>query len=458
MKNNKEKFKIFYFLVVVFSFSFFIFNFLFAQEPGEAEVCATRQECEQLKNILEEKIAEYEKEISAAKGKSKTLNNQIAVLKKEVEKLNLQIRQSNVVIKDLGIKVSDTEKSVNKTVLEIENSKKNLANILRAIYKEDQRSEIEILFSGTQLSDFFSYLSSLGALNSKNQKILEKIETSKLFLENQKQSLEEDKADLENVVKIQTIQKGESEETKKEKDSLLNLTNKEYQKLLKQKEGTAKTVAKIKARIFELIGVSERVTFGEALEITKAVTSVVDIRPAFLLAIISRESAIGRNVGQCVLVDSTTGSGKRISNGLSVARLMKPTRDVQPFLKITAALGKDPYNTPVSCPLSVGWGGAMGPAQFIPSTWNLYVDKLKSVLGKAGDPWSIKDSFTASALYLSDLGASAKTSQSEASAANKYSGGYSLYAGQVMERAACIQDFIDTSSMSSRCQKRIGLE
>jgi len=134
---------------------------------------------------------------------------------------------------------------------------------------------------------------------------------------------------------------------------------------------------------------------------------------------------------------------------------MKPSRDVSPFLKIPAALGRDPYNTPVSCPLSIGYGGAMGPAQFIPSTWMLYADKLLNVLGKAGDPWAIKDSFAAAALYLADLGATAQTSAKESSAASRYYGGSSSYARQVMNRAACIQSFIDAGTMSVDCERLI---
>jgi hypothetical protein len=167
-------------------------------------------------------------------------------------------------------------------------------------------------------------------------------------------------------------------------------------------------------------------------------------------------------VGQCVLTDQSTGSGKKISSGAAIIRVMKPTRDVQPFVSIVTALGKDPYSTPVSCwipayvgGVPTGWGGAMGPAQFIPSTWNLFTDRLKTLLGKAPDPWAIRDSFTASALYLSDLGASAQTSAKESSAASRYYGGSSAYARSVLSRASCIQTFIDNGTMSTSCENLI---
>jgi membrane-bound lytic murein transglycosylase B len=242
----------------------------------------------------------------------------------------------------------------------------------------------------------------------------------------------------------------------------LQLTEAQYQQQLKDKTDAEKKAAKIKSMLFQTLGVSKVPTFGEALDVAKSVATLVNIRPAFLLAIISQESAIGKNVGQCVLTDASTGAGKRVSSGVATIRVMKPTRDVPPFLTITAALGRDPYNTPVSCWITAyvgglpsGWGGAMGPAQFIPSTWNLFADRLKSILGVAADPWGIKDSFTAAALYLSDLGASAQTASAEKSAASRYYGGSSAYARSVASRASCIQTFIDNGTMSTDCQNLI---
>ena len=132
------------------------------------------------------------------------------------------------------------------------------------------------------------------------------------------------------------------------------------------------------------------------------------MRPALLLAVLTQESNIGKNVGSCVLTNSTTGAGKRISTGVAEINVMSPSRDIPYFLKITGDLGRDPYNTSVSCriPSVGGYGGAMGPAQFIPSTWFLYEDKIKPITGRIADPWDIKDSFLAAGLYLKDLGAS----------------------------------------------------
>ncbi len=416
---------------------------------------------EQCADYYDQQSAQIAEDLTKTSQQKNTLQNQISTLKKKVQNIEYQINQGNLMVKDLGIQITDTQVSIVKTSSEIGDSQKQIAAILRALYEEDQKPAFVVLLEGN-LSDFFSNLVYLESLNSKMNNLIESTKNLKSYLESQINKMDNEVGQLQKTIALQGLQKKENEQNKKEQEQYLKLTEAQYQEQLKEKQETELKASKIRAQLFQIVGVSKAPTFGEALEVAKTAAAMAGVRPAFLLAVISQESAIGRNVGQCVLVDPNTGAGKKISSGASIIRVMKPTRDVQPFLQITAALGRDPYNTPVSCWISdyrggvpYGWGGAMGPAQFIPSTWNLFTDRLRSLLGQAPDPWGIKDSFVASGLYLSDLGASAQTSSKESSAASRYYGGSSAYARSVMSRASCIQTFIDSGTMSSSCQNLI---
>ena len=435
-KNQNNKLVSLFILFLVL----FLPSFVLAEDLEQVcEIEKIEAECDKLSQdecrLLLEKCEKYYREQSEAIGEDlnktgqekKTLENKIYTLNKKIKNLSYQINQSNLIVKDLGIQVQDTEVSIGKTSLTIEDSKDKLANILRTIYEEDQKPIIEILFSESEISDFFDNLVALELLNSKSKELLQDIKLLKRNLERQKISLDEEKVDLEHMVEIQTVQKRENAETKQEQEYYLELTETEYQKYLGEKKEVDEKAAEIRARIFKLIGVSEAPTFGEAYEMAKHVESITGVRPAFLLAVLTQESNIGKNVGQCYLKNSTTGAGEVIRSGKVLSRVMKPTRDVGPFLTITEELGRDPFATPVSCPMSYGYGGAMGPAQFIPSTWILYRDRLEAIIGKPGDPWNIKDAFLASALYLSDFGAAKQTYNGEFNAALSYFAGPSWY-------------------------------
>jgi len=404
---------------------------------------------EKCESYFQEKSDRIAQDISKTEAEKNTLKNQISVLSNKITNLNYQISQNNIMIKDLSLQVDDTKASIDKTTLRIEESKKQLAEVLREVYDQDQKSTIEILIGNEELSDFFENLTALESLNEKNQELLENIKSLKASLEGQKESLDNEKGELEKTVELQILQKTASDKNKKDQEYFLKLTESEYQKYLKEKADVEKQASEIRSRIFELIGVVKAPTFGEAVELAKSVEKITGIRPAFLLAILTQESNIGQNVGQCFLKNTSNGSGVN-SKGDLMNNIMKPSRDIQPFLTITRELGRDPLNTAVSCPIKSvgGYGGAMGPAQFIPSTWMAYRDRLKEINGRPADPWDIKDSFLAAALYLTDYGAAKKTSDAEWRAAMIYFSGstnskYRFYGDSVIALAKKYQSDIN---------------
>jgi peptidoglycan hydrolase CwlO-like protein len=412
-------------------------------------------------DYYDQQSAQLAQDLTKTSQQKNTLQNAIANLKKKIQGLEANINQGKIMVNDLNIQISDTQISIDKTTAQIEDSQNQIATILKSVYEEDRKPAFVILLEGN-LSDFFGNLAYLDNLSSKVSDLLDNTKNLKEYLQGQQVKMSDNVDQLQKTIALQTLQKKENEQNKKQQDQYLQLTEAQYQQQLKDKQDAEAKSAKIKSLLFQMVGVSVVPTFGQALDVAKSVSNMVSIRPAFLLAIISQESAIGKNVGQCILTNPNTGDGKKASSGAATIRVMKPTRDVPLFLQLTASLGRDPYKTPVSCwiPAYVGgaptgWGGAMGPAQFIASTWNLFAARLKTLLGQTADPWGVKDSFMAAALYLSDLGASSQTYSTESRAASRYYGGSSAYANSVMSRATCIQTFIDNGTMSTDCQNRI---
>ena len=443
----------------------------FAEDENLEEICQlekidkecesiSREECQSLlekcKNYYEEKSIQLEKDITKTKQKEKTYENQIYILRSKINQLKSQIDQSNLIIKDLGLQIKDTEASIGQTSLKIEDSKEKLANILRTIYEEDQKSLLEILLSEAELSGFFNNLVALEALNSKSQEFLKNIKTLKSYLEGQKQSLDEEKEGLERQVLIQSLQKKESEKTKKDQEYLLEKTKREkalYQEYLKEAEEKAKEIRK---RIFRLAQIpeAEAPTLEEAYRLAKYVESITGVRPALLLGLLQVESAIGQNVGQC---NCPYCKYPDVSWKTVMAE-----NQWQSFLEITQELGLNPDTTPVSCWVDGGkiqMGGAMGPAQFMPNTWLKlgYKKSVEEITGRVpANPWRVPDAFLAAGLYLANWRANSQKLQDEIGAVTAYLCGTNLttskckaaggdwYRKLVMEYASEYQGYIDS--------------
>ncbi len=409
---------------------------------GETGECTDKESCQTLLNKYEALLKQYDSDITKTAAEKKTLQNQIAALKKKAETLSVQIKQSNAMIGEIKLQIADTEASVDSTETKIKKTQRQLAAILRAIDQADEVSLVENLIAGKNFSDFFDNLIYLENLDRKSNQALQEIKDLKRSLEDQKTGLEGEKTDLEKTTQMKLLQKQEHEKTQAEYNQTLKVKDAQLAQTTQAKQLTAQVIQQIRQRLFALAGVADTdaPNFAEAYQIAKSAGAATGVRPAFLLAILTQESNIGKNVGGCYLSNDKTGAGTRISTGAAVANVMKPSRDVGPFLEIVAALGKDPHQTRVSCPMSFGYGGAMGPAQFIPSTWKLYAARLQAILGRPANPWNINDAFLASALYVSDYGARSQTYDGEWKSAMIYFAGtvntkYRFYGDNVMKIA-----------------------
>jgi hypothetical protein len=145
---------------------------------------------------------------------------------------------------------------------------------------------------------------------------------------------------------------------------------------------------------------------------------------------------------------------------------MNPERDAPVFLAIANIVGFDARSKQVSCPakrsngVRYGWGGAMGPSQFIPATWAVYggivnsgngwvyseaADAIRHINGTnlPANPFNKQDAFIATALLLRDNGATGSFAADRTAALRYYAGwggasnpANAFYGDSVMNRKA----------------------
>lgn len=404
---------------------------------------------------LEKEMAAKQKELDAQKGQSVSLSRDISILTAQIEQSKLNIRAKNLIIQKLGGEITEKNKKIESLSTKIEKEKESLAQLLRKERQIDNISIVSLILSQDNISDVYGDLDAFASIKKGIKGSVDEIRGVKTLTETEKTSLEEKKNQETDTKYELENAKAKVELNEAEKKKLLSISkNKEseYQKILDEK---AKRRAEILSALFNLRDTAA-IPFSKALEYAKLASSKTGIRPAFLLAILTQESNLGANQGSCYLTNFKTGAGIVISSGNPIARVMKPMGlagrkgDIDDFVAITTSLGRDPYKTQVSCPIAgSGYGGAMGPSQFIPTTWQGIKNRVANALGiKTPDPWSPRDAFMASNLYLTDLGAAVGTYTAERNAACKYYSGRScdskkpynsFYGNQVMEKAKNIQ-------------------
>lgn len=429
------------FLTVFNLLAFFIFSpiLVFASRTD------LQNQLEQELKQVEQQIIELQKQLSVATSQKNTLANKIRQLQIKQQELTAQIRQTSLRISSLDNEIASAETDLALAIARSERLKNELSVTLRLLQQKDFRTII-VLAAGEGLSsawrEAFNYFKLSFALRRLNNLITQ----VKKEIEDKKNSLADQKEEAENLLQLKSAQQTALSGSLTEQGTLLAKTKgleKNYSEALSD---TKKKAAEIRGRIYELFNTGSQITFGEAVEIANYAGKLTGLRPAFLLAILSQESNLGKNVGTCNRKGDPPEKSWKV--------IMKPTRDQEPFQEITAELGLDIDTTPVSCPMrdkngeQIGWGGAMGPAQFIPSTWLAYKNKVSAITGKSpADPWDIRDAFIASAIKLKAGGADGTDSGDWKAAMIYFSGStnpaYSFYGDSVINLTRKYQEDID---------------
>src|SRR3990167_284339 len=382
---------------------------------------------------LEAQIDSYNQEIQKYESQAQSLSGELAIFDLKIKQIKAEIDATTLTIKSLKGEIAERESDIAKKEAQISHENSLLSQYLREVSYNESSSLFEFLLRNRRFSDFFNDMNYLNNIQEKIHGTLAKIKDLRTKLIKEKEDLESQKTEQEQLRQIQKRQQNSLASTRKAKQKLLDQTKgqeKKYQDLITK---TRADIEKIKNQPYELAQ-GYKLTFEQALQYAALASRHTGVRSAFLLGILKIESDWGGNVGK--------GTWQKD---------MHP-RDFNAFKQITAALGLDPNSTPVSKKPSYGWGGAMGPAQFIPSTWILYAASVGNLTGhNPPSPWNYEDAFTASGLLLADAGASQQTYNAEHKAARIYIAGgrwnrsltARIYANNVMAAAAKIQKDIN---------------
>ncbi len=454
----------------VFSFSVFLFASApftaYAQNVSQA-VSSRQQELQNQLDSIESQIAVQQQVLDTAQNQHQTLQTQIDAFDAEIKKTQLQIQAINITIAQLSSNIGVHNQTLSALSAQLSAEKESLAQILRQTQVLDSYSVVSVALGSQDVSGFFSDLDAFASIKSKLADSFSQIQQTSSSTEAEKEALQARLAEQEQLRTVEVLAKQDVQTQESEKRRLLAETRgveANYQKLIAANQ---KTAAQIRSELFTLRDTAA-IPFGTALTYAEAAEKATGTRAAVTLGVLKQETNLGENLG--------TGSWRTD---------MSPTRDQPVFVYIMKTLGLDPNKMPVSRKPYYGWGGAMGPGQFIPSTWVCYggfvnvntgdctnaagmnwsqywqgpwqyvaaKDRVRTLTGgnSPSNPWNPRDAIMATAMLMADNGAAAQTPAAERLAALRYFAGwthannpaYAFYGDGVMEFAAQFQQDIN---------------
>lgn len=444
-----------YFLVLIFVFAI-IANIdigrSLAQQSSRADASAVDKDAQRsqyLQQIKEEEdqIKELESSIEQKKKERKTLNGELTIIGQQIKKQELEIKRTKLHIDKLKLDIEDKNDKISELEKKARLEKVKLIEYLSKLNEYDKVGVLEMLLNYESLSDFFTNVTVVENLQNQTYGVLQDIHSTKNSLVSQIESLQDDETESLQLKSMMDLQKFSLGQKQTEKNKLIADTKgqeNKFQQLIKQHQ---QKIADIQSRLFEIssFGVG-KITIENAVKYAQIAGNQTGIRPAFLLGLIWVESKLNSNLGtgnwKTDLYDCYVRLGKR-----NIAETQKDA-----FFSITSKLMVDPDKAPVSKALtSVGCGGAMGVAQFMPATWASYESRIAVASGNnPPSPWGVLDGFIGSAIKLADNGAISKDRAGERRAAAMYYAGKNWqrtpgqgYADRVRNAAACYQNYTD---------------
>lgn len=402
---------------------------LMAEESGAASQADAAKNQELINKKLDEikqiqaEIAKHQADVKAKQKEGKSLKNEIAIYDGNIRKNQLEIEETKATIEKTDLEIEAAKSRMQEDDKNIAANRAALKDLIRELYSYQQSSMLEILIENHNLSDFFNEVGSMESVQSKLYRTVNELRQEKKDLAVKNEELEAKQVEYQSLVNIRYEQNGSLENLKSQKDEILKITNGEegkFQALVAQNQSL---LPSLRAEIRNLQSLGTSISFNDAISAAKYAGSVTGVRPALLLAILRVESGLGTNVG-----------GGRYATDMNPSQ--RPV-----FEAITQELGYDPNVMPCSKKsASYGnWGGAIGPAQMIPSTWQSIKAEVAQIVKKnPPDPWNLTDSIAAIAIKLSKVnGVTSGNRDAEYQAAGIYLAGvnwqkFPFYPNKVM--------------------------
>lgn len=377
-----------------------------AAVPNEA---ADQQQLIQAKqqeiDALTAKIAALQSRRDTTAAEAEVAAAQLQQLKQQLAKAELERTQTQQNIQATQKESAAVGQEIDALQTAVAVHQEHLGELVRQLYEQEHGSLIQMFFTSDSLGDVLAQRAAYQKLQQDTVTVIQAMRHTEDDLHARQQQLSDKQQELQALHTLLAAQENDISVQQRQQAAFV------HQKQSKQATYEARLAEAERARqeisqdLFTLKNAHVKVTLTQATDMARYAAKLTGVRAALLLAVLKVESNVGASIGSGTFPDDMHPDSR------------------EPFLRITKKLGLDPYKAPISArPRSfAGWGGAMGPGQFMPATWEAMSDRLEKLVGHTPNPYDLTDAFVATALFLADKGATNPAQEYEA--VNRYIAG-----------------------------------
>lgn len=366
-----------------------------------------RSQAQQEISKKEQEIAELNRKIRELQGQhddtaaqAEAIQHQVELLTQQLDKARLELRQTQLTIDEVQGQQHETKEKIRGLEEEIVGKREQLKALVRTLYEHEQQSLIRVFFDTLSLSEVLATQAAYQELQEKTNEMLSSMRHEIAQLKSEQEKLVQHEEDLSQLAGLLSAQKADISAKQQEQEAFYQVKKTEqasYEHLIKEAQEARK---EIEQQIFTLQGAEDiEVPLTSAFDMARYASSLTGVRASLLLGVLKVESNLGQNTGSGVFPDDMHPASR------------------EAFVRITSKLGLDLHKAPIARRPSSGqgWGGAVGPAQIMPATWETIEGRLEALMKKSPvNPYELTDAFVATALFLADREAADKAKEREA--------------------------------------------
>lgn len=371
------------------------------QAPVAAEIATKEAE---LKDLAE-KIRVLRAGRASKQQETSRLTDTVELLEDRVRQARLELDYTIVSLEETRLRVRAAEEDMVLLGQKQERVRQLLAKILNLMDGFDRRSPLEVLLLPGTFADVLRARQAVERLQAKATALVATTRDLRRALEARAADLKTRQADLESLEKLSSAQRVSLQEETNRARRTLTRSVAEAVRLSSLLAEAEQARQEIQAEIFSLKNAGVRLSLRQAEEYARYAEGATGVRAALLLGVLKVESNTGTNVGSGRYPDDVHPNHR------------------EAFLRVVETLGLDPRTAPVSAKPTAyaGWGGAMGPGQIMPGTWERIASEVGRLTSHARPtPYDLLDAFVGTAVLLRNSGAA---SGDEYEAVNRYFAG-----------------------------------